>query len=81
MDGKKAKCQLCSKALAYCGGTTNLHEHLNAKHRCQYENDKAGESSQAKKGALESFLKPKVCPPGRAREITDKIVDMIAMDL
>ena len=33
------------------------------------------------KGTLESFLKPKVCPAGRASEITDRIVDMIAFDL
>ena len=33
------------------------------------------------KGTLESFLKPKVCPAGRTSEITDQIVDMIAIDL
>lgn len=79
LEGKKAKCLLCSKALSYCGGTTNLREHLNAKHKCQYQ---TGESSQANREApLQSFFKPKSCPTGRASEITDKVVDMITMDL
>ena len=37
-DGrKKAKCNLCGKKLAFHGGTTNLQEHLLAKHSLDYK--------------------------------------------
>jgi len=35
-DRKKAVCTICDKELSYLGGTTNLRDHLEAKHALQY---------------------------------------------
>ena len=83
-DGKKAKCSLCSKVLAFCGGTTNLREHLTSKHPFQYEakrNSKATRPFQAQQGKLDTFVKQRNCSESRATEITERIADMIVLDL
>ena len=40
-ERKKAKCQLCSKELAFHSGTTNLHEHLMNRRSGSYKGDGA----------------------------------------
>ncbi|XP_076308422.1 uncharacterized protein LOC143257216 [Tachypleus tridentatus] len=32
LDGKKAECQLCKANLSFCGGTTNLRNHMSNRH-------------------------------------------------
>ena len=38
-ERKKAKCQLCSKELAFHSGTTNLRDHLMSRHSGTYKNE------------------------------------------
>ena len=53
---KKAKCQLCSKELAFHSGTTNLCEHLMNRHSGSYKGD--GEKKE-KQRTLQAFASPK----------------------
>ena len=81
-DRKKAKCQLCSKELAYHSGTTNLREHLMNKHSGSYKAQDAKRGSKDKQGTLpQTFSKPKRCSDGRAKEITDRIANFVALDM
>ena len=77
----KVKCKICSKELAFHGGTTNLREHLLSKHPLQYKSQPSTSSSGGKQGTLYSFARPTRCAEPRATEITDKISSMIAMDM
>ncbi len=77
MDGKrKAKRQLCAppKEYAYCGGTSNLRDHLNHTHPLHYQ-------TAPKQATLGTFAKHRRCPEGRAKEITEFIVKVVALDL
>ena len=40
-----------------------------------------GESSKAKQTSLDSVLKPRQCSESRSREITERVINMIAMDM
>ena len=55
-ERKKAKCQLCSKELAFHGGTTNLREHLMNRHSGSYKGDgvkrEAGNSLSVRKAKV-----------------------------
>ena len=57
-ERKKAKCQLCSKELAFHSGTTNLHEHLMNRHSGSYKGDGV---KKKKQGILQAFARPKRC--------------------
>ena len=75
---RKAKCTICCKILAYCGGTTNLRDHLTSKHPLHYEYEKRDNKTQAKQGKIDSFVKSHHCSDKLA---TERIADMIALDL
>ena len=71
----------CSKILAYCGGTTNLRDHLTSKHPPHKEYEKRDNTTQAKQGKIDSFVKSHHCSDKLTAEITERIADMIALDL
>ena len=77
-NAQKVKCKLCSKLFAYCGGTTNLREHLISKHPDLYTLAKKRKGQKT----LDVFSR-KVCPEPRAMEIhvTNLIANMIAVDM
>ena len=58
---RKAKCTICCKILVYCGGTTNLRDHLTSKHLLHYEYEKSDNKTQAKQGKIDSFVKSHHC--------------------
>ena len=82
-DGKKVKkvrCKLCDVRLADGGGTTNLLNHLSSKHPVEHERINAGNNKPtSSKQMLLTGLKR--CSPQRSAEITNKIVEFIALDL
>ena len=83
-DRRKAKCSFYSKVLAFCGGTTNLREHLTSVHPFQYKakrNSKATRPFQAQEGKLDTFVKKWNCFESRATEITEWIANMVVLDL
>lgn len=79
-EEKKAKCILCLRKLAYHGGTSNLREHLVKIHPLKYK-AKMGESSKAKQTSLDCVLKPRQCSESHSREITERVINMIAMEI
>jgi zinc finger BED domain-containing protein 1 (E3 SUMO-protein ligase ZBED1) len=81
-DGKKCTCNLCSKSLAFHGGTTNLREHLSSAHPREYsqasaKQKKSMEKMQPKITSL--FQKP--CDSSKSKKITDLLVDMVCRDM
>ena len=76
-ESSKAKCTLCFKQLSYRGGTTNLRDHLTSQHPLNYKH----QPGSKKQATLDLFSKPRRCPESRAKEITDRIVNMLALDL
>jgi len=84
----KATCRLCGKQLTYkaVGGTTsNLLKHLTTAHATvwrQRTTDSSQHSQQSSgSGPLDTFVKKMVCPAGRAGQLTEAIVGMVALDL
>ena len=77
-DAKRVKCMLCSKELAYHGGTSNLRDHLLKIHPLDYR------TKQRRLHKLHltvlRFL-ARYCGESRSKEITDRIVNMVAMDM
>ena len=82
-DGKMAECKLCSKVLAYHGGTSNLRTHLQGQHPLKYESKQASstEKGKEKQVTLTSMFKSQGCMEFRSKEITDRIANMIALDM
>ena len=77
LESNKAKCSLCSKLLSYHGGTSNLWEHLLTQHPFNYK----PKASTKKQGTLDWFSKPRRCSEARTKDITDRIVSMLALDI
>jgi zinc finger BED domain-containing protein 1 (E3 SUMO-protein ligase ZBED1) len=75
--GKKCKCNLCSKTLAYCGGTTNLREHLVNQHALEYNKTSTTGNKQT---LMTSFVRG-TCDSARSGKITNLIADLICRDL
>lgn len=76
----KVKCQLCSKILAFHGGTSNLREHLLAKHPLMYSSSKDQSQAKSKQPSVLSFMGRR-CDNERANKITELIAQMICRDL
>ncbi|XP_019851990.1 PREDICTED: zinc finger BED domain-containing protein 1-like [Amphimedon queenslandica] len=76
---KRVSCQLCSKQMAYHGGTTNLRDHLIRIHPKDYNLQHSSATSTST--TLDGFLSKSKCPPSRSRHITELITDMVARDL
>ena len=63
LDGeqvKKTVCKLCDVKLAWKGGTTNLINHLQAKHDDEYKRAFIGSSSELKKQTTLSSFQTKL---------------------
>ena len=76
-DGrKKAKCNLCGKELAFHGGTTNLREHLSAKHPLDYKYKRKEDGSQKK---FDVYTRH--CSKACHKVITEKIFGLIIQDM
>ena len=91
-DKTKVECTLCQKKIhvhvAYRGGTTNnLRNHLMSKHPLTYKpKTKKGEGSSTgsvsqTQTTLDTAVKPRYCSESRAKEISERILLMIALDL
>ena len=78
-ERKKAKCQLCSKELAFHSGTTNLRDHLMNRHSGTYKNE--GGKNEKQGTLLQTFARPRHCSEARAKEITDRIANFIVHDM
>ena len=77
---KKAICKLCEGVtLAYAGGTSNLFNHLEAKHPVAHTKSVPRECSTQKQTTLGTFAT--ACPPARANRITTLIAEFVARDL
>ena len=77
-DKRKAVCSICDKELSYSGGTTNLRDHLEEKHSVKY-------STTSKPTTLcttmDDFVKRMKCSEACAKNITDRVSQMIVQDL
>ena len=74
---KTAKCKHCDRELSFCGGTTNLRDHLLRNHTKEYQVKKDSDESKRK---IDEFVLKTTCSSTRARKITQLLVDMVAMD-
>ena len=82
-----AKCTICKQDFSYRGRTTNLRLHLQVKHSIIYapkkskNNEKTSEEPcTSKQMSLDIFSKQQYCSEARASTITERIVNMIAID-
>lgn len=89
-DQKKAKCTLCLRELAYHGGTTSLRKHIETCHAIEFaklrkesadSKEHAKPASLKKHSSIDAYVRRMTCSESRAGELTDAIVDMIALDL
>ena len=87
---EKATYRLCSKALVYkpSGMTSNLIKHLTSVHPVQWRQHKETNQAEVKvkpktksRGPLDGFVKNLSGPAGCAGQITNSIVEMVALDL
>ena len=77
---KTAVCCYCEKELAFCGGTTNLRDHLTRIHPLKYTPE--GEKNKASSSKpIDTFVRKTVCSEGHARKITSLMVEMLVLDL
>ena len=62
-DLKKAECKLCSKVLAYHGGTSKLRTYLQGQHPLKYESKQKSrtEKGKEKQVTLTSMFKSQAC--------------------
>ena len=72
---KNVTCRLCTKQLAYHGGTTNLRDHLTRVHMDKYKPAKRTDDQPS----LETFVRK--CSDARAKLINELIVDVVTMDI
>ena len=73
---KSVTCQICSRRLAYHGGTSNLREHLVRIHPKEFN-----PRQKSKPASLEQFLSRTTCSAIRGKRITELISEMVARDL
>jgi len=77
---KTALCCYCEKELAFCGGTTNLRNHLTRvnplKYTSESEKNKAGTSNK-----IDTFVRRMVCSEDHAKKITSLMVETLVLDL
>ena len=82
LDKTKAVCKLCNQPLSTGGGTTNLKNHLKAKHAPEYEALYPAQESQP---SLDSYVSPKVkkwaSSSLQAKKVTDAVAQFIVTDL
>ena len=76
---KTAKCKHCDRELSFCGGTTNLRDHLLRNHGKQYHSKKDDDVDK-RHGKIDEFVLKTTCSTTRARKITQLLVDMVAID-
>ena len=82
IDGsKKVKCKVCLKEYSFHGRTSNLREHLVAKHTLIYNPAGVSETHLTKQRSLHSYATPRVFSEARKKDITERIVDMITLDI
>lgn len=76
---KTATCCHCRKELSYCGGTTNLRDHLTRIHPLKYtpETDK----SKVSIAKIDTFVNKTVCSESHAKKITNLMAEMLVLDL
>ena len=71
---KNVTCRLCTKQLAYHGGTTNLRDHLTRVHMDKYKPVKRTDDQLS----LETFVRK--CSDARVKLLNELIVDVVTMD-
>ena len=76
---KIAKCKHRDRELSFCGGTTNLRDHLLRKHGKQYQSKKENDVDK-RHGKIDKFVLKTTCSTTRARKIIQLLVDMEAID-
>ena len=77
---KKIPCKLYDQLLADGGGTSNLLNHLQAKHPEEFKRcTDSGTQSTSKQSTLSSIRVR--CSAQRSASITDRLVDFVTMDL
>lgn len=79
-------CKLCCQKVAHGGGTTNLKNHLETKHRPVYNELFANNTSDKDQSSLDAFVQPvevTKLPPhsSHAMQLTDTVVEFLAHDL
>ena len=78
---KKARCKLCKNTqLAYKGSTTNMINHIQAKHHSAYQesfpSSQSSSSSSTKRQATLSLVTNK-CSPAHSKEIDELVSDFV----
>ena len=82
MNDSQVACNQCSKTLSFHGSTSSLSSHLTALHSLE-DPRKPEVESPLRIRSMESFVvrKNKQVHPERAKEITAKIAEFLAIDM
>ena len=75
---KTEKCKHCDRELSFCGGTTNLRDHLLQNHGKQYHSKKDNNVDN-RHGKINEFVLKTTCSTICARKIPQPLVDMVAI--
>ena len=76
---KTAICCHCRKELSYCGGTTNLRDHLIRIHPLKYTADV--DKSKVSTAKIDTFVSKTICSESHAKKITNLMAEMLVLDL
>ena len=81
---KREKCQLVvivvRSCWLYCGGTTNLREHLMRIHPLKYTSE-ANKSKVSNTAKVDTFVNKTICSESHAKRITNLMAEILALDL
>ena len=76
---KTATCCLCRKVLSYCGGMTNLSDHLMRIHPLKYTTK--ADKNKVSTAKIDTFVNKIVYSKSHAKKITNLMAEMLVLDL
>ena len=74
-----ATCFLCHKELSYCGGMTNVSDHLMRIHPLKYTAE--ADKNKVSTAKIDTFVNKIVYSKSHAKKITNLMAEMLTLDL
>ena len=74
-----ALCGLCRKELSYCGGMTNLSDHLMRIHPLKYTTE--ADKNKVSTAKIDTFVNKIIYSKSHAKKINNLMAEMLVLDL